>query len=112
MKRVPETTNAVVLRTDFSDDAEWTSLCAAIQAPVGMFRAYVDCISDPDYDGLTPEQLPALTAAASGHGFIFLVDGTTIAHPEHPVLVMDLRHGPGRTFRVVPSEMWGVENNL
>jgi hypothetical protein len=32
--------------------------------------------------------------------------------PEHPVLVVDLYSEPGRSFRVVPSEMWGVENNL
>jgi hypothetical protein len=24
----------------------------------------------------------------------------------------DMYHDPGRTFRVIPSEMWGVENNL
>ena len=25
---------------------------------------------------------------------------------------MDLLGEPGRTFRVIPSEIWGVENNL
>jgi hypothetical protein len=27
-------------------------------------------------------------------------------------LVVDLDETPGRTFRVVPSEAWGVENSL
>jgi hypothetical protein len=34
------------------------------------------------------------------------------ADPEHPVLALDLYSDPGRTLRVIPSEMWGVENNL
>jgi hypothetical protein len=25
---------------------------------------------------------------------------------------MDLHREPGRTFRVIPSEVWGIENNL
>jgi hypothetical protein len=25
---------------------------------------------------------------------------------------VDLFDEPGRTFRVIPSEMWGIENNL
>ena len=40
------------------------------------------------------------------------MDHSTFADPEHPVLVVDLYSDPGRTFRVIPSQMWGVENNL
>ena len=43
---------------------------------------------------------------------MFVVDSTTMAHEEHPVAVLDLWHQPGRTFRVIPSQMWSVENNL
>ena len=69
-------------------------------------------MSDPQYDGLTVQQLLGLDPKASDHFFIFLIDQTTISHPEHPVLVVDLNDEPGRTFRVIPSEMWGVQNNL
>jgi hypothetical protein len=31
---------------------------------------------------------------------------------EHPILVVDLYTEPGRSFRVVPAEVWGIENNL
>jgi hypothetical protein len=41
-----------------------------------------------------------------------LVDTKALADHEHPVLVVDLQEDPGRSFRVVPSEAWGVENNL
>ncbi len=43
---------------------------------------------------------------------MFVVDGVTIRDADHPVLVIDLADQPGRTFRVIPSEMWSVENNL
>jgi hypothetical protein len=36
----------------------------------------------------------------------------TLSHPEHPILVVALREERSRTFRVIPSEMWSVENNL
>jgi hypothetical protein len=112
MKQIPETDNALVLRTDFSDDSLWGSLRAAIQKPVGVFRAYVDFLSDPEYNGITTEQILSFIPADSNHSFLFIVDRITLAHPEHPVLVLSLYPERGRTFRVVPREMWGVENNL
>ena len=44
--------------------------------------------------------------------FVFLVDAEAMFQPDHPVLVVDLSEEAGRTFRVIPSEAWGVENNL
>jgi hypothetical protein len=133
MKDIPKTEHPVVLRTDFSDDSGWISICATIQKPVGEYQALVDCVSDREYDGLTVEQLTArfpkfpnpgdpkysdLTVEQLGSlfpdgffSFMFIVDRTTLTHPDHPILVLDL-HEHGRTFRVIPSEMWGVENNL
>jgi len=43
---------------------------------------------------------------------MFVVDHTTMTHEEHPVVVLDLWREPGRTFRVIPSQVWSVENNL
>jgi hypothetical protein len=111
MKQIPATENSLVLRTDFSDDAAWNSLCATIQEPVGEFQAYVDCISDPDFDGLTAEQL-ASTPQGSYRSFAFILEKVAISSPEHPVLVVNLLGEPGRSFRVIPSEIWAVENNL
>ena len=112
MKEIPNTEKTLVLRTDFSDDNAWKLICAAIQKPVGIFRANVDFLSDPAFNGLTSEQLLSLVPQHSDNGFIFIVDRETLIHPDHPVLVMDLLSEPGRTFRVIPSEMWGIENNL
>ena len=112
MKQIPETEDSLVLRTDFSNSKAWQSVCASIEKPVGEFRAYVDFIDDPQYDKLSPEQILSLIPENSDRTFIFIVDDVTITHKEHPVLVLDLYDEPGRTFRVIPSEMWSVENNL
>jgi hypothetical protein len=113
VKPLPKTQNSLVLRTDFSDDAAWDALCAAIQKPTEEgFKAYVDYLSDPAYDGLTVEQLVVLSRKGGDRSFAFIADRATFTNPERPVLVVDLYHEPGRIFRVNPREMWGVENNL
>ena len=112
MKPLPHTENSLVLRTDFSDSLAWSDICAEIQQPVGEFMAYVECVSDPEYEGLQPEQLVSASALGPYRGYVFVVDRTTLTHPEHPILVVDLNIDPGRTFRVIPAEMWAVENNL
>ena len=112
MQDIPETENALVLRTDFSDNAAWESICAVIREPVGEFQAYVDFLRDPEYDGLTPMQLPSLIAQGSFRPFIFLVDRIALSHADLPILVVDLSNELSQSFRVIPSQMWSVENNL
>jgi hypothetical protein len=114
MMEFPRTENALVVRTDFSNTASWDALCTAIQEPVGafQFRAYVDFLSNPDHDGISPEQLRSLIPEHYKPSFIFIVDHVSLTHPDHPILVVDLSDEPGRTFRVIPSAMWSVENNL
>jgi hypothetical protein len=112
LKNVSETKNALVLRTDFSDDPAWETVSATIRRPVGGFKAYLDLLADPEYAGITPEQLVSIIPPGSNRTFIFIVDRTSLSHPDHPILVVDLNTEPGRTFRAIPSEMWSVENNL
>jgi len=111
-KRLPATRHSLVLRTEFSDESSWQSICAAIQAPVGDFRAYVECVSDRAFEGITSTEILSLVPEGWEHSFVFLVDRVALLSPEHPILVVDLREEPGRSFRVVPREAWGVENNL
>lgn len=112
MKLIPETEKALVLRADFSDDAAWEAVCEAITEPVGEFQAHVDFLDEREYHGIGANQLVALMPQDSSRRFFFVVDLTTLSQPDHPVLCIDLRYEPGRTFRVIPSEMWSVENNL
>lgn len=112
MKQIPRTQNALVLRADFSDESTWQLVCTEVRTPVGEFQAYVEFFSDPSFEGVGVDQLVLLRQEPLEHSFMFVVDHVTITNPDHPILVVDLREGPGRTFRVVPSEAWGVENNL
>ena len=113
MKKPPKSDNSLLLRTDFSDDAAWAALCEAVQLPSKEgFQARLEYVSDPAYDGLTVEQLVVLAPKGGEHTFAFVVDQVALTDRERPVLVVDLSDEPGRTFRVIPRELWGVENNL
>jgi hypothetical protein len=112
MKNIPETRGTLVLRTDFSDEAGWEAICTAVEEPVGEFQAQVDFISDPAYKDLTVVELVELIPPSYNHLIIFVVDHVSISSPENPIIVMDLSQKRDRTFRVIPLEMWGVENNL
>jgi hypothetical protein len=112
MTELPPSDLALVVRTDFSDDGIWRAVCAAIEAPVGEFRAHVEFVSDAALAGVAPDQLLTIGQRGRHRTFMFVADEATVADPERPILVLDLRAEPGRTFRVIPSEMWGVENNL
>jgi hypothetical protein len=110
MKRIPKTKGSLVLRTHFSNEAVWKALCEAIVAPVGEFQAYVEFVSDAEYEAAPIEALVKL--ASPNRSFMFVVDRLAIESPDHAVLIVDLTGEPGRSFRVVPQEMWSVENNL
>ncbi|HWL08564.1 MAG TPA: hypothetical protein VNQ76_09175 [Planctomicrobium sp.] len=113
MWKLPKSNNSLLLRTDFSDETAWTALCTTVQMPSAEgFQARLDCVSDTDYDGLTVEQLIALAPKNGDYTFAFIADRIALTSPEQSVLVVDLYDEPGRTFRVTPSEMWSVENNL
>lgn len=114
MKPLPHTENPLVLRTDFSNQMTWEKICTEIQKPVGMFRfrANVEFLDDTEYAGLTKELVLERIPKNYNHTFIFIVDRTTISHPDHPLVVMDLYDGSGHEFRALPSQIQGIENNL
>jgi tetratricopeptide (TPR) repeat protein len=111
-KKIPPTENALALRTDFSDESAWKSLCAGIQNPDNEFTANVDFISDPQFKDVMAEQLPTHLSEGYPFSFAFIIDHTALTKPDHPILVVDLQDEPGRSFRVIVSEMGAVENNL
>ena len=113
---LPSAENSPVLRTDFEDDAAWITVCDLIRRPVSVhgqdFFAHVEFIDNAIFRNRTEEELLSMVPSDYGHTFLLIVDGSTTKGPEFPILVMDLWNEPGRTFRVVPSEVQGVENNL
>jgi hypothetical protein len=117
---------SLVIRTDFAHPPEWIEIQEAIAEPQtdDGFTAFVTFVDDHAYDGTTPAQLLETVPADVHHAVAFLVDAKALTHPDRPVLAVNLydyvEHledqgkGPqyGATFRVVPSEMWSVQNNL
>ena len=118
VKPLPKSDQALVLRTDFSDDAAWRAIRSAIEAPVRApggsidFFAYVTFVDEPDYRDLDAAQIPSLFGPESNQSFVIVVDRTAVAHPEHPVLILDLFDPAGRTFRARPTPVQAIENNL
>ncbi|MCJ0979663.1 hypothetical protein MTX35_18280 [Rhodococcus sp. ARC_M12] len=109
------------IRTDFSDDVAWRDTAVAAMAPVPQgddteFAAYLTCIDNRENDGMTVDGLLDAIGEPPPY-YAFLVDAETMSNPEKPIICVHT--GPdeperprGRTFRVVPSEMSSVENNL
>ena len=114
MKQIPKTENALVIRTDFSNQAAWEAICATIQKPVGIFRfrANVEFRDDAEYADITKDQLLELIPQKYDHTFIIVVDRPAISLPDHPLLIIDLYERSGHEFRAVPSQIQGIENNL
>ena len=110
--KIPETENPLVLRTDFSDDAAWESLRAVLNDPEDEFAPELDFISNPAFTDLTAERMPSMLNEDSWHDFAFIVDAVAMTQAERPVLVVDLRRKPPRTFRVIASALPVVASNL
>jgi hypothetical protein len=71
--------------------------------------ADVTVIDDPSLVGHSAD---ALTKEVRGdHAIFFVADTTTMEHRDRPILCIDLLASQ-QPFRVVPSKLWSVENNL
>jgi hypothetical protein len=117
---------ALLVRTDFTDDDAWDQVRAEATREYGPdgFQANVEPVSDLQWAGATWESVKAAAPVDDdGPSVLFIADNITVASPEHPILVVDLDDKilsvaefpeiAGRTpFRCIPSELWGVENNL
>ncbi|WAE76280.1 hypothetical protein OUQ99_14865 [Streptomonospora nanhaiensis] len=124
MELLPRTEDALIIRTDHTDDAVWEAVVAEVRAPVpdGAFRqegeeeefyhAYVDVLDDPRYAGATTEQILSLVPRDYEHNFLIIADRTTMGDPRHPLLLVDLYDEPGLSFRAVPVAIQAIENNL
>lgn len=105
--------NSPLVRTDFSDDAAWRSLihAATAESPEGL-RAYLKIVDDRGFDGCSPADLIERGGGWDQAAVMFVADAKALSDPEQPILCVDLIDQPGRSFRCIPSELWGVDNNL
>ncbi|MFJ9553487.1 DUF6924 domain-containing protein [Nocardiopsis sp. NPDC101807] len=124
MELLPRTEDALIVRTDHTDDAVWEAVVAEVRAPVPdgafrqegeeeeFYRAYVDVLDDPRYAGATTEQVLSLVPRDYEHTFLIIADRTTMGDPRHPLLLVDLYDEPGLSFRAAPAAIQAIENNL
>lgn len=112
--QLPATDEPMVLRTDFSNEMIWKQVCEEIQTPEieSGFLAYVIFESNQVYADYSIEQIVAASEANYDHQFIFIVDKITLSTSEYAILCLGLKDNLGMQFRTIPSEMWGIENNL
>ncbi len=102
-----------MVRTDFSDEPCWHAVCAEMLAEtVDGFRAYVDVVEDRSFAGFGADEVLAAVGDDYEWGFLIVADRVTMTDAEHPFLVLDLVRERGRSFRALPREIQGVENNL
>ncbi len=97
----PKDLTSTVLRTDFSDDATWSAVQAAIDAADGCPHATY--VSDSRFTDVSIQALideEAATEEDDRLTYVFLADATTMNDPSSPLLAVDLYDEPGRTFRV------------
>lgn len=104
----PDDLSSLVLRTDFTDDAAWAELQAAVGAEGATY------VNDPRYSGVPIQALVDADSAAIDDDkltYMFIADTTTMADAEHPLLAVDLYDEPGRTFRLPPRWYADVSAN-
>ena len=123
----PNQNVSLLIRTDFTDDVLWREAALAAMAPQASgfedpaeFQAGLTCVDHPENDGLTVPSLLELIGSGPPY-YVFLADHETIVNPEHPIVAVDTspeewaaetNHVRGQTIRVIPEQMWSIENNL
>ena len=115
MPTLPRLNCSLLVRTDFASDDAWREVCdEALRENEDGFRAYLEPVSDPVFDGVTWDEVRAAVPADDhGASVLFIADSTALTSPDHPVLVVDLLDGGGRRpFRCIPPVLWSVDNNL
>lgn len=89
----------------------WETLVLEATSPYGPdgFSAFFRAVSDTVFEGMTPYDLARVPGDAR---LVFAADGFAMVSGEKTVTAVDRDKVPGRSFRVVLPEVWGVENNL
>ncbi|MBK3562043.1 hypothetical protein JHN55_37040 [Streptomyces sp. MBT56] len=136
-KELPEIVRAdewapLVIRTDYTDDAAWGEVVAALACAVEGERdweAAVHFVEDRRWDGGTGEEALAAAARDEELSVVFLADEVTMRSPLRPLLARDLGADddedldpvyyqelmdslPPREVRVVPDAVHMVHGNL
>src|SRR6266581_3317406 len=109
---IPTTENALLIRTDFSDQSAWKRLAAAVREPEDPFTFNMEIVDDRANSGATVERLMGALPEDYPHSFMVVADSVSISQPDHPLLIVDLSEERGRQFRAVAAQVASIDNNL
>ncbi|MEV6505615.1 hypothetical protein AB0M61_05735 [Streptomyces sp. NPDC051642] len=124
--------SAVIIRTDFTDEAAWREMTAELERPShdGDPGESYDVVDAPELDGADTD---AILAAISAHeelwdqlSVVFVADSTTMRTAHHALLAVTTMTREdfdddedyeavveiGREFRTVPSGVHSIHVNL
>jgi hypothetical protein len=110
--KIPTSENALLIRTDFSDQSAWQKLKAAVSEPGDPFIFNMEIVDDHAYSGATVEKVMEALPEDYPHSIIVVADVATISQPDYPLLVVDLLEERGRQFRAVAAQVASIDNNL
>jgi hypothetical protein len=113
MRRLPRTSDSLLVRTDFSNDVAWASLLDAVAHETeDGFRAHVTPVADWRFaDASWMVLTRAVARNRDAAAVLFVADRPSMNASDHPVLVVSLTSSRA-PFRCIASQLWGVENNL
>jgi hypothetical protein len=109
---IPFSENALLIRTDFSDESQWQKLTKVVSEPGDPFIFNMEIVDDRSNSGATVEQLMDGLPKDYPHSFMVVADRTAISQPGFPLLVVDVFEQRGRQFRAVAAEVPAIDNNL
>jgi hypothetical protein len=118
--------DALVIRTDYSDEPAWGALVSALSRPWGEgFDACVHFVDDSAWDGATVDEVLAVVRADEYLSVVFIADTVTMTTETQPLLAVttaapdsldneDYDHTVqfGREFRTIPGGVHWIEANL
>ena len=114
MIQFPISDDALVIRSNFSNDKLWDTICkeATEPHPTFGFTPFVEFIDDKQFENISVDKLLEIIPKNYNRTYIFVADTQTFEHPEHTILCIDLYEIPGQTIRLTPNSMWDVDSNL
>jgi len=122
---------ALVVRTDYDDEAAWRAVLAELAQPWGSdgYHPEVHLVDDPAWAGATPEEVLQAVDHDEYLSVVFVADGTTMRSPHRALLALDtvyedvsdldpayyqelLDDPPASRFRTAPGAVHAVHGNL
>ena len=112
MKKIPETENAAIIRTDFTDDSKWQSLVETVSEERDFSIFNMTILDDHTFDGKSVEELLKMIPEDYPHAFLMIADADAINQTDHPIVVVDLLDDRGKQFRAIANCVSAIDSNL